>query len=123
MNFDLLRLDLRKVRLDVVHAMDSSIGTEKTSSLARRHNAVAAINAGFFRLDNSIFAGEDTGILVIDRKFLSDPFAGRSALIILNTTKYSDVAISQIQGFPGDLQWNGRYLEGIVRGIDPRAKG
>ncbi len=121
-NFDLLRLDLKKVRLDVVHAMDSSIGTEKTSSLARRHKAVAAINAGFFRLDNSIFAGEDTGILVIDRKFLSDPFAGRSALIILNTTKYSDVAISQIQGFSGDLQWNGRYLEGIVRGIDRERK-
>lgn len=121
-NFDLLRLDLKKVRLDVVHAMDSSIGTETTSSLARRHNAVAAINAGFFRLDNSIFAGEDTGILLIDRKFLSDPFAGRSVLIISNTTKYSAVAISQIQGFSGDLQWNGRYLEGIVRGIDRERK-
>src|ERR1041385_8342131 len=33
---NLLRLDLAKVRLDVVHAMDAAIGTEKTSSIATR---------------------------------------------------------------------------------------
>src|SRR2546421_11007683 len=52
-NMNLLRLDLTKVRLDVVHAMDAAIGTEMTSSIASRHNAFAAINAGFFRLDTS----------------------------------------------------------------------
>ncbi|HSU25696.1 MAG TPA: hypothetical protein VLI65_06930, partial [Pyrinomonadaceae bacterium] len=62
---NLLRLDLAKVRLDVVHAMDAAIGTEKTSSIATRHGAVAAINAGFFRLDNSIFAGDPAGVLMI----------------------------------------------------------
>ena len=31
---NLLRLDLSKVRLDVVHALDAAIGTEKTSSMA-----------------------------------------------------------------------------------------
>jgi exopolysaccharide biosynthesis protein len=51
-----LRLDLKKVRLDVHHAMDAAIGLEKTSSIAARHGAVAAVNAGFFRLDKSIFA-------------------------------------------------------------------
>src|SRR5690606_35800049 len=60
---NLLRLDLKKVRLDVRHALDSAIGTEKTSSIAIRHNAVAAINAGFFRFDTSIFAGDAAGIL------------------------------------------------------------
>src|SRR4051812_24645781 len=44
---NLLRLDLHKVRLDVVHAMDAAIGTETVSSMATRHNAIAAINAGF----------------------------------------------------------------------------
>src|SRR5688572_32882845 len=44
-NINLLRLDLKKVRLDVLHAMDSAIGTEKTSSIAMRHSAFAAINA------------------------------------------------------------------------------
>src|SRR5260221_13601962 len=46
-NMNLLRLDLTKVRLDVHHAMDAAIGTEKTSSIATRHGAFAAINAGF----------------------------------------------------------------------------
>src|SRR5687768_3281069 len=46
LKINLRRLDLKKVRLDVHHARDSSIGTETTSSLATRHGAVAAINAG-----------------------------------------------------------------------------
>src|SRR5215210_6159345 len=67
---NLLRLDLTKVRLDVVHAMDAAIGTETTSSIAARHGAIAAINAGFFRLDRSIFAGDAAGVLKIDGKVL-----------------------------------------------------
>src|SRR2546423_6205341 len=65
-SINLLRLDLTKVRLDVVHAMDSAIGTEPTSSIAARHNAFAAINAGFFRLDASVFAGDPAGILQVN---------------------------------------------------------
>ncbi len=44
---NLLRLDLKKVRLDVHHALDKAIGLETTSSIATRNDAVAAINAGF----------------------------------------------------------------------------
>src|SRR5436190_14687542 len=69
-NMNLLRLDLTKVRLDVHHAMDAAIGTEKTSSIATRHGAFAAINAGFFRLDTSIWAGDSAGILKIDGRVL-----------------------------------------------------
>ena len=67
-NFNLLRLDLTKVRLDVVHATDSAIGTEKTSSIATRHGAVAAINSGFFRLDTTIWAGDAAGTLINRRQ-------------------------------------------------------
>ncbi|HEY8563384.1 MAG TPA: phosphodiester glycosidase family protein [Pyrinomonadaceae bacterium] len=81
---NLLRLDLTKVRLDVVHAMDAAIGTEKTSSIATRHGALAAINAGFFRLDTSIFAGDAVGILKIDGKVLSESSNNRIALLIKN---------------------------------------
>lgn len=81
---NLLRLDLTKVRLDVVHAMDSAIGTETTSSMAKRHGALAAINAGFFRLDNSIFAGDSAGILQIDYQLLSENINYRVALFIDN---------------------------------------
>src|SRR5215218_8874660 len=54
----LLRLDLAKVRLDVHHAFDKAIGLETTSTIAKRKGAVAAINAGFFRLDKTEFAGD-----------------------------------------------------------------
>ncbi len=81
---NLLRLDLTKVRLDVVHAMDAAIGTETVSSMAKRHGAIAAINAGFFRLDKSIFAGDAAGVLQIDGKLLSEPHSNRIALMISN---------------------------------------
>jgi exopolysaccharide biosynthesis protein len=81
---NLLRLDLTKVRLDVHHAMDAAIGTEKTSSIATRHRAVAAINAGFFRLDKSQFAGDAAGLLMIDGKLLSEGVPGRQSLWVSN---------------------------------------
>lgn len=98
---NLLRLDLTKVRLDVVHAMDAAIGTEKTSSIATRHGAFAAINAGFFRLDNSIFAGDPVGVLKIDHRLLSESSHGRVALFILNGISETEVSIGHLD--VGDL--------------------
>lgn len=95
-NINLLRLDLKKVRLDVVHAMDAAIGTEKTSSIATRHGAVAAINAGFFRLDSSIWAGDAAGILKIDRSVLSEPNLNRSAMFIDNHDETSSVTFERL---------------------------
>lgn len=89
---NLLRLDLTKVRLDVHHAMDAAIGTEKTSSIAIRHGAVAAINAGFFRLDKSEFAGDSAGVLRIDHKFISESEKGYPAIGIVNDKLETDVA-------------------------------
>lgn len=94
---NLLRLDLTKVRLDVVHAMDAAIGLEKTSSIAARHGAFAAINAGFFRLDTSIFAGDASGILQIDGKLLSESYADRIALGIINGKDRTEVSIGNLK--------------------------
>lgn len=88
---NLLRLDLTKVRLDVHHAMDAAIGTEKTSSIATRRGAFAAINAGFFRLDKSEFAGDSAGILQIDGNLLSESEKDRAALAIYNGNKRTKV--------------------------------
>lgn len=93
---NLIRLDLTKVRIDVVHAMDASIGTETTSSIAKRHNAIAAVNAGFFRLDKSIFAGEDVGVLMIDKKLLSESLNDRIAVLITNGKTRTDVSFAHI---------------------------
>ena len=94
-NINLLRLDLKKVRLDVHHAMDAAIGTEKTSSIGTRHGAFAAINAGFFRLDTSLFAGDSSGLLMIDGKFLSETTNGRIQLLINNKPNRTDVAMAR----------------------------
>lgn len=77
---NLLKLDPSKVRLEVMHAMDSAIGVERTSSIASRHGAIAAVNAGFFRLDTSLWAGEAAGIMKIDGRVISESYGGRAAL-------------------------------------------
>ena len=94
-NINLLRLDLKKVRLDVHHARDSAIGTEKTSSIATRQKAFAAINAGFFRLDTSQFAGDPDGLLVVDGNFLSEASNNRIQLIINNKPTITDVVMAR----------------------------
>lgn len=96
---NLLRLDLTKVRLDVVHAMDAAIGVEKTSSIAMRHGAFAAINAGFFRLDGSIFAGDAAGILQINGKTLSESNNNRIALGIINGKEKTEVNIGHLKAY------------------------
>ncbi len=95
-HINLLKLDLTKVKLDVVHAMDSAIGVEKTSSIATRHGAFAAINAGFFRLDTSIFAGDAVGVLQIDDNFMSESYSDRVALTISNGYNKTEVHISRL---------------------------
>lgn len=94
-NINLLRLDLAKVRLDVVHAFDRAIGTDKTSSIASGHNGYAAINAGFFRLDTTPFAGDAAGILQINGTLLSEPINDRIQLLINNGKKRTDVFIAR----------------------------
>ena len=94
---NLLRLDLKKVRLDVVHAMDAAIGTETTSSIATRHGAVAAINAGFFRLDNTIWAGDPSGLLVINGEVWSESQDDRVSIRISNSSGRSEVRFGHLE--------------------------
>jgi exopolysaccharide biosynthesis protein len=114
--FNFLRLDLTKVRLDVVHALDAAIGLEKTSSIAIRYGAFAAINAGFFRLDKSIFAGDAAGVLVIDGKLLSESFNGRIALGLSNRRNKTEVWFTKQNTIPalkiGNRDWE---ISGINR--------
>jgi exopolysaccharide biosynthesis protein len=109
-NINLLRLDLRKVRLDVHHAMDMAIGTEKTSSIATRHGAFAAINAGFFRLDNSKWAGDASELLVIDRRLISDSVNQRVTLSIVNSKIRTTTIIGQLRAGVGLLNGSGTFI-------------
>jgi exopolysaccharide biosynthesis protein len=126
---NLLRLDLTKVRLDVIHATDAAIGTETVSSMALRRHALAAINSGFFRLDTSMFAGDPTGIFQIDGKLLSEANSGRVALLINNSVRScgncqnpklrTDVSIAHLKTF-GELWSEARRSN--LSGIDRETK-
>lgn len=76
--------------------MDMAIGTEKTSSIATRHGAFAAINAGFFRLDTSIFAGDSVGVLIINDALLSESLNSRTALVINSGNERTSAAIGHL---------------------------
>ncbi|MEO5860374.1 MAG: phosphodiester glycosidase family protein [Pyrinomonadaceae bacterium] len=95
---NLLRLDLAKVRLDVHHALDKAIGLETTSSIATRKGAVAAINSGFFRLDKSIWAGENVGLLQVDYRLVSEPSQNRTSLLISNLPNITLTGFGQPDG-------------------------
>jgi Phosphodiester glycosidase len=92
---NLLKLDLKKVRLDVVHALDAAIGLEKTSSIASRHGAFAAINAGFFKKGKG-FDGDAAGVMQIDGKLISESFADRIALLINNDSKKTKISFERV---------------------------
>ncbi|MBD1208767.1 MAG: phosphodiester glycosidase family protein [Ignavibacteria bacterium] len=104
---NLLRIDGTKAALQLVHSMDAAIGVETTSSLAKRYNALAATNAGFFRI-GSIFAGDAAGVLQIDGKLLSEPHKERVACGIINRDDKSDLVF-------GHLKWKGEAQIGTLR--------
>ena len=126
---NLLRLDLKKVRLDVVHAMNAAIGTETVSSMAAQHHVLAAINAGFFRLDTSAYAGDPAGIFQIDGKLFSEANSSRIALLIDNSVKAcdkcknpatrTDVSIAHLKSF-AEFWSEARRLN--IDGIDRELK-
>ena len=96
LKINLLRLDLKKVRLDVHHAFDKAIGVQPTSEIATQHHAVAAINGGFFRLDKTEFAGDAAGILAIDGKLWSESHNNRIAIRIRNRKDRTDVMFDHL---------------------------
>lgn len=116
---NLLRLDLSKVRLDVVHALDSAIGLEKTSSIARRHGALAAINAGFFRIDRSIYEGDNVAALAIDGKILSENTNNRIALFINNEKNSTTVRIDR---FNPTMKLSAKKLSREIAGTNRERK-
>ena len=93
---NLLRLDLSKVRLDVVHARDMVVGVETTSELARRYGALAAINTGFFKIHVGAVSGVPVGIMRINGIDYTDSYGGRAALFITNGKDRTTVSIDRV---------------------------
>jgi len=71
----LLRLDLTQVDLTTELALGNRQGRATVLSAARRRQAIAAVNAGYFLLNN----GDPVGPLRIDGELVSDGTLGRAA--------------------------------------------
>jgi exopolysaccharide biosynthesis protein len=114
-NINLLRVDLSRARLDVVHARDDAIGLEPLSAIAARAGAIAAINGGYFRMTGT-FAGDSTGTLQIDGTLLSEPDRDRAAVGLIRDANGTRLVM-------GHVTWQGtltagrrsRRLDGINR--------
>lgn len=74
-NIHVAEIDLRKYRLKMVMAMNQIIGQEATSDMARRYDALVAVNAGYSFSNNAwnIFHGDPSEFFVLDGKILSEP--------------------------------------------------
>ena len=74
----LLKLDPAKVTLSSAHARDEMIGLETVDVIAARHNAIAAVNAGFFNTRN----GDPSSVLKMAGELVSDASAPRGVVAI-----------------------------------------
>ena len=100
----MLRLDLKKVRLKFVRAMDEAVGLETTSSLAARHGALAAINGGFFRT-TGVYRGESTGVFLWDGNLISETYNDRAAVGLIDRAGEQNVLL-------GHMNITGEILSG-----------
>ena len=74
----LLRLDLDRVQLESALSNDEVMMAERVDEIARRHKAIAAINAGFFNVKN----GEPAGLLKVAGELVSDTGLTRGVVAI-----------------------------------------
>jgi exopolysaccharide biosynthesis protein len=80
---NVLVLDPSRTRLVLGRANDKFVGTETTSSIARRRGALAATNGGYFRTEGP-YRGEPAGIVLRAGKLLSEPYRKRPGLAVSN---------------------------------------
>jgi len=108
--------DPAKVRLALGRARDKGVGTETTSSIARRRGALAATNGGYFRTDGP-YRGEPAGIVLQGRKVLSEPYHRRPGLAVASRGARTRLAVVDVDlraeaVVPGKAR---RRIDGINR--------
>ncbi len=94
-NINVLRVDIRQARLDVIRARDTAIGLETVTSIAARTGAIAAVNGGYFRTSGD-FLGDSTGTLQIDGVVWSEPDRGRAAMGIVRDGRSSRLIFGHV---------------------------
>ena len=74
----LLRLDLDRVQIESALSNDEVMDAERVDGIARRHSAIAAVNAGFFNVRN----GEPVSLLKVGGELVSDNTLPRAVVLI-----------------------------------------
>lgn len=98
---NVLRIDLNRTRVKIVHALDEGVGLETVSSMAARYGAVAAINGGYFRT-NGTYRGECLGLLLLEGKLISEPYNDRAELGLTSAGSTTQVVFGHLK-FSGEL--------------------
>src|SRR6267142_3287370 len=116
---NMLRIDLSKARLRLVHAMDEAVGLETVSSLAARHGALAAVNSGYFRTTGT-YRGDSVGVEVLDGKILSESNNARAAFGLIEKGGSQQLIFGHVkvqgQVIAGpDSKWHGRLAREDTR--------
>jgi exopolysaccharide biosynthesis protein len=114
-----LRIDLRRARLKIVHALDEGVGLETVSSMAARHRALAAINGGYFRTTGT-YRGESIGLLLLDGKLISEPHNERAEVGFIDSGGATEVIFGHLK-FSGEITAGAfrHGIHGVNRPISP----
>ena len=114
-----LRVDLRRARLKIVHALDEGVGLETVSSLAARYGAPAATNGGYFRVAGT-FRGESEGLLLLDRRLISEPHKDRAEFGLVETGGSTEVIFGHLKFF-GEISLGSlnHAVAGLNRPLSP----
>jgi len=114
------RINVLELDPAVVHGVLSNgriAGRERVSAMGRRVGAVAGVNGGYFGP-----SGDPVGVLAIDGQLLSEPVAGRSALLV----GAAGAVVAPLR-FKGAVTINGvtRLIDGLdrTRGLVPACGG
>ena len=111
-----LRVDLRRVDVRLVHALDEAIGMETVSSLAARYRAMAATNGGFF-VTTGTYRGDCVSVLMVNGKLLSEAINHRAAVGFVSQNSETRLLFGHLQ-FTGAIELSGGRqikLNGINR--------
>ncbi|MDX6445995.1 MAG: hypothetical protein QOH71_3069 [Blastocatellia bacterium] len=117
---NMLRIDLSKARLQLVHAMDEAVGLETVSSMAARYGALAAVNSGYFRTTGT-YRGDAIGVEVLDGKILSESNNDRAAVGLIEKNGMQELIFGHIK-FDGQLVAGSKTSQPINGLNRPRAE-
>lgn len=93
---NMLRIDLSKARLQMVHAMDAAVGLETVSSISTRYGALAAVNSAYFRTAG-VYRGDSVGLGMLNGRLLSEPNNNRAAVGLIERNGRQELVFGRVK--------------------------